>query len=98
MLDILIKSAEENEIDDDGIREEVDTFVFEVSTYLSKKYDSSRFSSLIECNLNVFNFCQFASIQGHDTTAMAFIFTIALLAEHTEIQVIIPNEFSLSET
>lgn len=52
MLDILIKSAEENEIDDDGIREEVDTFVFE----------------------------------GHDTTAMAFIFTIALLAEHTEIQ------------
>ncbi|XP_043470023.1 uncharacterized protein LOC122503517 [Leptopilina heterotoma] len=52
MLDILIKSAEENEIDDDGIREEVDTFVFE----------------------------------GHDTTAMAFIFTVALLAEHPEIQ------------
>lgn len=53
MLDILISSARENgDIDDAGIREEVDTFVFE----------------------------------GHDTTAMGFIFTVALLAEYTEIQ------------
>ncbi|XP_051172502.1 cytochrome P450 4C1-like [Leptopilina boulardi] len=61
MLDILLNSAKENgDIDDDGIREEVDTFVFE----------------------------------GHDTTAMAFIFTVSLLAEHTEIQNLARQEVS----
>lgn len=61
MLDILLTSEKENgDIDDEGIREEVDTFVFE----------------------------------GHDTTAMAFIFTVALLAEHKEIQNLARQEVS----
>lgn len=59
MLDILITASKAGgSIDDVGIREEVDTFVFE----------------------------------GHDTTSMALIFLLTLLAEHKEIQERIRNE------
>ncbi|XP_051172445.1 uncharacterized protein LOC127288825 [Leptopilina boulardi] len=59
MLDVLISASRNNfAIDDEGIREEVDTFVFE----------------------------------GHDTTAMSLIFTLALLAEHSNVQKIAREE------
>ncbi|CAD6225941.1 GSCOCT00005801001.2-RA-CDS [Cotesia congregata] len=52
-LDILLSAAERNEsVDDRGIQEEIDTFIF----------------------------------AGHDTTGMALLFIILLLAEHQDIQ------------
>ncbi|KAG8037299.1 hypothetical protein G9C98_005509 [Cotesia typhae] len=52
-LDLLIAASRQGlGVDDQGIREEVDTFVF----------------------------------AGHDTTAMALLFTILLLAEHKDVQ------------
>ncbi|XP_061938628.1 cytochrome P450 4C1-like [Apis cerana] len=52
MLDLLIEAHRNDKIDDEGIREEVDTFMF----------------------------------RGHDTTAIAFCFSVMLLAEHKDIQ------------
>ncbi|XP_058797260.1 cytochrome P450 4C1-like [Phymastichus coffea] len=52
MLDLLIKANKDGLIDEQGIREELDTFTF----------------------------------AGHETTGMALMFTLILLAEHNEIQ------------
>ncbi|KAJ8675053.1 hypothetical protein QAD02_010839 [Eretmocerus hayati] len=52
MLDLLLLAEKDGSIDEEGIREEVATFVFE----------------------------------GHDTTAMAMLFTIMLLAENQDAQ------------
>ncbi|CAB3253953.1 unnamed protein product [Arctia plantaginis] len=52
MLDLLLEAESKQEIDLEGIREEVNTFMFE----------------------------------GHDTTAMAIVFGLMLLADHQEIQ------------
>ncbi|KAI4484617.1 hypothetical protein M0804_007183 [Polistes exclamans] len=53
MLDLLIAASwNGNQIDDEGIREEVDTFMF----------------------------------AGHDTTAMALVFLLSLIAKHKDVQ------------
>nr|ULR85493.1 cytochrome P450 [Spodoptera frugiperda] len=52
MLDVLLEAERKGEIDLEGIREEVNTFMFE----------------------------------GHDTTAMALVFGLMLLADHPEVQ------------
>uniref|UniRef100_A0A2H1VHC9 SFRICE019005.2 n=1 Tax=Spodoptera frugiperda TaxID=7108 RepID=A0A2H1VHC9_SPOFR len=54
MLDVLLEAERKGEIDLEGIREEVNTFMFE--------------------------------FQGHDTTAMALVFGLMLLADHPEVQ------------
>lgn len=74
LLDVLINAAKKNpDIDDVAIREEVDTFVFEVNI-------------IIVCNTIAIN-NPFLIKKGHDTTAMGVCFTILLLAEHKQIQV-----------
>ncbi|OXU20676.1 hypothetical protein TSAR_002401 [Trichomalopsis sarcophagae] len=52
MLDLLLSAAQDGLLDDEGIKEEVDTFMF----------------------------------AGHDTTGIALVYAIMLLAEHKEIQ------------
>ncbi|XP_026727614.1 cytochrome P450 4C1-like [Trichoplusia ni] len=52
MLDLLLEAENKGEIDFEGIREEVNTFMFE----------------------------------GHDTTAMAIVFGLMLIADHQEVQ------------
>lgn len=53
MLDILINAYQNNEIDDEGIREEVDTFVFEVSIKRTIFDSKSSFSDEVNLNFNV---------------------------------------------
>lgn len=71
ILDILINAYRNGDIDDNGIREEVDNFIHGVRNNLSR-YGKLRNP-----------FCT----QDYDTIAAAMCFSILCLADHPEIQV-----------
>lgn len=52
MLDLLIAAYRKGQIDDSGMREEVDTFIFEVKTY-SKNKINERTISTVKLKLNL---------------------------------------------
>jgi len=78
-LDLLIAASREGLLSDSDIRQEIDTFVLAVRI---SKLSVFLLDELFGCISTV-------CLQGHDTTARALSFLLALLAEHKDIQVFI---------
>ena len=57
MLDLLIASSNNELIDNAGIQEEVDTFIFEVNLLLLSKQFIAKYSTFIYCKI-VYCVCQ----------------------------------------
>ncbi|KAJ8968358.1 hypothetical protein NQ317_000089, partial [Molorchus minor] len=81
MLDILLNAKENGLVDDEGIQNEVNTFMFEAH----RAFVSGLFYMRSKGQLGVY---------GHDTTSMAICFTIMLLASHRDVQELILQEIN----
>lgn len=91
MLDLLISVQTAHQgIDDLGIREEVDTFIFEVRKKAKWKSGAKKCLEFYNFFFRLYSWGVLTFIenrQGHDTTTMGMCFALLLLAEHKEIQV-----------